>query len=88
VNQLTQDDGEALHAALAPELRAAQAIANVKVRDWVAHIPVTTDSVYRILHGQRPVSLVELMLLCRVSQDDPLELISRTTTRAGILLQS
>lgn len=72
-----------LQAALAAELRAAQAVANVKVRAWVDDIPVTHDTVYRVLRGQRPVSVVELILLCRVLEEDPLDLITRAVNRAA-----
>src|SRR4051794_24176765 len=72
-----------LHEALAAELRAAQAIARINVRTWAERASITDDSIYRILRGRRPVSVVELILLCRALGDEPLELISRAIQRAG-----
>jgi len=72
----------ALHEAVAAELRAAHAVANVPVASWIEDVPITRDSIYRVLRGQRPVSVVELVLLCRAIEEDPLELIARAVNRA------
>jgi hypothetical protein len=77
-------DADALQVALAAELRAAQAVANVKVRAWVEDMPVSHDSVYRVLRGKRPVSVVELILLCDAIEEDPLDLITRAVNRATL----
>lgn len=71
-----------LQQALAAELRAIQGVANITVRTWVADTPVSPDSVYRVLRGDRPVSVVELLLLCRVIEEDPFDLIARAMKRA------
>ncbi|AMM22797.1 hypothetical protein AX769_21920 (plasmid) [Frondihabitans sp. PAMC 28766] len=77
-------DAAALQDALAAELRAVQAVANVKVRAWAENIPVSPDSVYRVLRGQRPVSVIELILLCDAIKEDPLDLITRAVNRAAL----
>lgn len=61
---VSESDEQNLQAALAADLRAVQGIANITVRTWVADIPVSADSVYRVLRGSRPVTVVELLLLC------------------------
>jgi len=80
----SDESADALQEALAAELRAALAIANIKVRAWSRVALVSHDSIYRILRGQRPVTVVELVMLCRALGDDPLELIVRATRRAGL----
>ncbi|WP_345376776.1 XRE family transcriptional regulator [Frondihabitans cladoniiphilus] len=80
---MSETPTQALHEALAAELRAAQAIANVNVRTWAQEAAITHDSIYRVLRGVRPVSVVELVMLCRALEEDPLELISRAAQRAG-----
>lgn len=83
--ELSLDEAaEALQEALAAELRGALAIANIKVRDWAQAAAVSHDSIYRILRGQRPVTVVELVLLCRALGDDPLDLLARASRRAGL----
>lgn len=72
----------ALQTAFAAELRAAQAILNVPVRAWAEETQITRDSIYRVLRDQRPVSVVELILLCKAIEEDPLDLITRAVTRA------
>lgn len=72
-----------LQEALAAELRAAQAIAQINVKTWAERASITDDSIYRVLRGRRPVSVVELVMLCQAIDDDPLDLISRATRRAG-----
>lgn len=79
---------QSLQEALAAELRAAQAIAQINVRSWAERASITDDSIYRILRGRRPVSVVELVGLCRAMGDDPLDLISRAMERAGQTLPS
>jgi hypothetical protein len=83
VDQTSETPTQALHEALAAELRAAQAIANVNVRAWAQRAAITHDSIYRVLRGVRPVSVVELVMLCRALDEDPRELISRAAARAG-----
>jgi transcriptional regulator with XRE-family HTH domain len=80
---MSEIESQPLHDALAAELRSAQAIAHIHVRTWAERALITDDSVYRILRGRRPVSVVELILLCRALGDEPLDLISRAIQRAG-----
>lgn len=79
---VSESDEQNLQAALAAELRSVQGIANITVRTWVADIPVSADSVYRILRGSRPVTVVELLLLCGAINEDPQDVIARAVTRA------
>lgn len=79
---VSESDEQNLQAALAAELRAVQGIANITVRNWVADIPVSADSVYRVLRGSRPVTVVELLLLCGAIDEDPQDVITRAVTRA------
>jgi transcriptional regulator with XRE-family HTH domain len=44
----------------------------------------TRDTIYRILNGKRPVTVVEMVTLCRAIDDDPLELLGRAAKRAGL----
>ncbi|WP_157887883.1 hypothetical protein [Frondihabitans sp. PAMC 28766] len=39
---------------------------------------------YRVLRGQRPVSVIELILLCDAIKEDPLDLITRAVNRAAL----
>ncbi|WP_454111258.1 helix-turn-helix domain-containing protein [Leifsonia shinshuensis] len=73
----------ALQEALATELRAAQGVAELNVRAWARRAGITHDSLYRVLRNRRPVSVVELIMLCRAIDEDPLDLISRAAQRAG-----
>ncbi|GAA4687265.1 helix-turn-helix domain-containing protein [Frondihabitans cladoniiphilus] len=75
---------DALQEALAAELRGALAIANIKVRAWARLAAVSHDSIYRILRGQRPVTVVELIMLCRALGEDPFDLITRASRRAEL----
>jgi len=79
---VSESDEQRLQAALAAELRAIQGIANITVRTWVADIPVSADSLYRVLRGGRPVTVVELFLLCEAVDEDPQDVIARAVTRA------
>jgi len=79
---VSESDEQRLQAALAAELRAIQGIANITVRTWVADIPVSADSLYRVLRGGRPVTVVELLLLCDAVDEDPQDVIARAVTRA------
>ena len=88
MDPISETPSQALQEALAAELRAAQGIADVNVRTWAQRASITHDSIYRILRGRRPVSVVELVLLCQAINDDPLDLISRAARRAGHPLRS
>ena len=79
---VSESDEQRLQAALAAELRAAQGIANITVRTWVAEIPVSADSLYRVLRGTRPVTVVELLLLCDAVDEAPQDVIARAVARA------
>ena len=79
---MSKANEQRLHDALAAELRAIRGVADISVGAWVAEIPVTHDSVYRVLRGTCPVSVVELVKLCRVVREDPLDVIARAVTRA------
>ncbi len=81
---MSESSAHALHAALAAELRAAQGVAHVNVRAWAEHAAITHDTIYRILNGKRPVTVVELVTLCRAIDDNPLELLDRAAKRAGL----
>jgi transcriptional regulator with XRE-family HTH domain len=80
---MNQAFAQTLQEALAAELRAAQAIAQINVKTWAERASITDDSIYRVLRGRRPVSVVELVMLCEAIDDDPRDLISRATRRAG-----
>lgn len=82
VATVSKGDEQNLQAALAAELRSVQGIANITVRTWVADIPVSADSVHRILRGSRPVTVVELLLLSGAINEDPQGVIARAATRA------
>lgn len=79
---VSESDEQSPQAALAAELRAVQGIANITVRTWVADIPVSADSVYRVLRGSRPVTVVELLLLCEAIGEDPQNVIARAVRPA------
>ncbi|MCE0459444.1 XRE family transcriptional regulator [Curtobacterium flaccumfaciens] len=81
---MSESSAQALHGALAAELRAAQGVAHVNVRAWADRSEITHDTIYRILNGKRPVTVVELVTLCRAIDDDPLELLGRAARRAGL----
>lgn len=81
---MSESSAQALHGALAAELRAAQGVAHVNVRAWAERASITHDTIYRILNGKRPVTVVELVTLCRAIEDDPLELLGRAAKRAGL----
>ena len=88
MDPISETLAQALQESLAAELRAAQGIADINVRTWAQRASITHDSIYRILRGRRPVSVVELVLLCHAIEDDPLDLISRAARRAGHPLRS
>ncbi len=81
---MSETSARALHEALATELRAAQGASRLSVRTWSERSSITHDMLYRILNGKRPVTVVELVMLCRTVGDDPLDLVSRAARRAGI----
>ncbi|WP_267421132.1 MULTISPECIES: helix-turn-helix domain-containing protein [unclassified Curtobacterium] len=81
---MSESSAQALHGALAAELRAAQGVAYVNVRAWAERSEITHDTIYRVLNGKRPVTVVELVNLCRAIGDDPLELVARAAKRAGL----
>ncbi|MBF4595684.1 XRE family transcriptional regulator [Curtobacterium flaccumfaciens] len=81
---MSESSAQALHGALAAELRAAQGVAHVNVRAWAEQSAITHDTIYRILNGKRPVTVVELVTLCHAIQDDPLEMLARAAKRAGL----
>ncbi len=81
---MSETSARALHEALATELRAAQGASRLSVRTWAERSSITHDMLYRILNGKRPVTVVELVMLCRTVGDDPLDLVSRAARRAGI----
>jgi transcriptional regulator with XRE-family HTH domain len=81
---MSESSAQALHGALAAELRAAQGVAHVNVRAWAERSEITHDTIYRVLNGKRPVTVVELVNLCRAIGDDPLELVARAAKRAGL----
>jgi transcriptional regulator with XRE-family HTH domain len=85
---MSETSARALHEALATELRAAQGVAHVNVRAWADRASITHDTIYRILNGKRPVTVVELVTLCHAINDDPLELIQRAADRAGLSLNN
>ncbi|OII36113.1 hypothetical protein BIU98_00760 [Curtobacterium sp. MMLR14_010] len=81
---MSESSAQALHGALAAELRAAQGVAHVNVRAWAERSEITHDTIYRVLNGKRPITVVELVNLCRAIGDDPLELVARAAKRAGL----
>lgn len=81
---MSETSARALHEALAAELRAAQGVASMNVRVWAERSSITHDTIYRILNGKRPVTVVELVQLTHALGDDPLALIGRAAKRAGM----
>lgn len=79
---VSESDEQNLQAALAAELLTIQGIANVTVRTWIADIPVSADSVYRVLRGTRSVTVVELLLFCEAVDENPQNIIARAVSRA------
>lgn len=83
---MSETSAKALHEALAAELRASQGVAQLNVRAWAEQSLITHDTLYRVLNGKRPVTVIELVTLCRATGDDPLDLIARAAKRAGLAL--